>query len=88
MGIRRDDHVTPLYPQILALTSLTSGGRSIGTVRSRTQAMELCCIKNLEHHFINCTEQQVNEENKPNVMTTFSLMFYLPSYIQQSLVFK
>jgi hypothetical protein len=29
-----------LYPQKLALTSPTSGGRSVGTVRSRTQAME------------------------------------------------
>jgi hypothetical protein len=28
-----------LYPQKLALTSPTSGGRSIGIVRSRTQAM-------------------------------------------------
>jgi hypothetical protein len=27
-----------LYPQMLALTSLTSGGRSVGIVRSRTQA--------------------------------------------------
>jgi hypothetical protein len=29
-----------LYLQYLALTSRTSGGRSIGIVRSRTQAME------------------------------------------------
>jgi hypothetical protein len=29
-----------LYPQKLALTSLTSGGRSVGIVRSRTQATE------------------------------------------------
>jgi hypothetical protein len=29
-----------IYPQKLALTSLTSGGRSIGIVRSRTQATE------------------------------------------------
>jgi hypothetical protein len=32
--------VTPLYPQKLALTSPTSGGRSIGIVRSRTKATE------------------------------------------------
>jgi hypothetical protein len=32
--------VTPLYPQKLALTSPTGGGRSVGIVRSRTQAME------------------------------------------------
>jgi hypothetical protein len=31
-----------LYPQKLALTSPTSGGRSVGVVRSRTQAMEFC----------------------------------------------
>jgi hypothetical protein len=41
IGIRRADHATPLYPQKLALTSLTSAGRSVGTVRSRTQATEL-----------------------------------------------
>jgi hypothetical protein len=29
-----------LYPQKLALTSLTSGGRSVDIVRSRTQAAE------------------------------------------------
>jgi hypothetical protein len=29
-----------LYPQKLALTSLTSGGRPVGVVRSRTQATE------------------------------------------------
>jgi hypothetical protein len=35
------DHVTPLYPQKLALTSPTGGGRSVGIVRSRTKATEL-----------------------------------------------
>jgi len=40
MGIRYADHVTPLYPQKLALTSLTGGGRSVGIVRSRTKATE------------------------------------------------
>ena len=40
MGIRCADHVTPLYPQKLALTSPTAGGRSVGIVRSRTKATE------------------------------------------------
>ena len=40
MVIRCADHVTPLYPQKLALTSPTSGGRSVGIVRSRTKAKE------------------------------------------------
>jgi hypothetical protein len=34
------DNATPLYLQKLALTSPTSGGRSVGIVRLRTQAME------------------------------------------------
>jgi hypothetical protein len=38
MRIRRTDHATPLYPQKLALTSPTSGGRS------RTKATELLFV--------------------------------------------
>jgi hypothetical protein len=37
-----------LYPQKLAITSPTSGGHSVGIVRSRTQAMEfvgLFCLR-------------------------------------------
>ena len=37
MGTRCANHVTPLYPQKLALTSPTGGGRSVGMVRSRTK---------------------------------------------------
>ena len=40
VGTRCADHVTPLYPQTLALTSPTGGGRSIGIVRVRTKATE------------------------------------------------
>jgi len=36
--------VTPLYPQMLALTSPTGGGRSVGIVRSRTKATEFVCL--------------------------------------------
>jgi hypothetical protein len=43
--IRHADHVPPLYLQKLALTSLTSGGRSIGIIRLRTQAMEFSLEK-------------------------------------------
>jgi hypothetical protein len=39
-GIRHTDHVAPLYPQKLAITSPTSGGRSVGIVRLRTPTME------------------------------------------------
>ena len=40
VGISCADHVTPLYPQKLTLTSPTGGGRSVGIVRSRTKATE------------------------------------------------
>ena len=41
VGTRCADHVPPLYPQKLALTSPTGGGRSVGIVRVRTKATEL-----------------------------------------------
>jgi len=41
VGTRCADHVTPLYPQKLALTSPTGGGRSVGIVRVRTKATEI-----------------------------------------------
>jgi hypothetical protein len=44
VGISRADHATPLYPQKLALTSPTSGSRSVGLVRSRTKATEVCYV--------------------------------------------
>jgi hypothetical protein len=39
--MRHADHATPLYPQNLAPTLPTSGGRSVGVVRSRTKIIEL-----------------------------------------------
>jgi len=44
VGTRCADHVTPLYPQKLALTSPPGGGRSVGIVRSQTKAMEFSLI--------------------------------------------
>ena len=52
MGIRCADHVTPLYPQKLALTSPTGGGRSVGIVRSRIKATELFMLWTSELIFI------------------------------------
>jgi hypothetical protein len=43
MEIRYAGHGTPIYPLEFALTSLTSGNRSVGIVRSWTKAMELLC---------------------------------------------
>jgi hypothetical protein len=41
LGIRLADYATPLYPQKLALTFPTSGGRSVGIVVSRTEATQI-----------------------------------------------
>jgi len=40
VGTRCADHVIPLYPQKLTLTSPTGGGRSVGIVRVRTKVTE------------------------------------------------
>ena len=44
VGTRCANHVTPLFPQKLALTSPTGGGRSVGMVRSRTKATEFSLV--------------------------------------------
>jgi hypothetical protein len=44
VGIRHADYVIPLYPQTLALTSPTSGGHSVGIVRSRIQNTQFSSI--------------------------------------------
>jgi hypothetical protein len=44
VGIRHADHLAPLYPQKLAITSPTSGGLSVGIVRSLTQTMEFSLV--------------------------------------------
>jgi hypothetical protein len=40
-----------LYPQKLALTSSTGGGRSVGIVLSRTQAMEFLLFHSVDYKF-------------------------------------
>ena len=44
VGNRCAGHVTPLYPQKLALISPTGGGRSVGIVRVRTKATEFSLV--------------------------------------------
>ena len=51
MGTRWADHVTPLYPQKLALTSPTGGGRSVGIVRVRTKATEFSLVTYKQNPF-------------------------------------
>jgi hypothetical protein len=40
IGIHRADYMSPLYPQLLELTSPTIGGHSVGILHSWTKAME------------------------------------------------
>jgi len=44
VGTRCADHVTPLYPQKLTLSSPTGGGRSVGIVHVRTKATEFSLV--------------------------------------------
>jgi hypothetical protein len=43
-GAALSDYATSLYPQELALTSPSSGDRSVGIVLSRIQATEFDCL--------------------------------------------
>jgi hypothetical protein len=61
--------VTPLYPQKLALTSPTGGGRSVGIVRSRTKAMEFISEnidKVTKNEFKTFLDQKLQEDNNNN----------------------
>jgi hypothetical protein len=51
-GIRRADHATSLYLQKIALTSPTSGGRSVGIVCSQTKATELLIYIYIRYNYI------------------------------------
>jgi hypothetical protein len=60
---RRDPSRWPrgiLHPQKLALASLTSGGRSVGIVRSRTQATEFSLAVDF---FCNCWYLEIPSDN-------------------------
>jgi hypothetical protein len=61
VGIRHADHVAPSIRKKLAITSPTSGGRSVGMVRSRTQTIEFslvlytrCSVHELKSNFETC----------------------------------
>jgi len=56
VGTRCADHVTPLYPQKLALTSPTGGGRSVDIVRPRTKATEKCKCTSRKSHVLGRAE--------------------------------
>jgi hypothetical protein len=83
---RRDPlRATPLYPQKLALTSPTSGGR--GIVRSRTNATELvsyvftlCCMLEKRETKKTCTGTRTNE----SIIPFYSYLFKCNTLINSS----
>jgi hypothetical protein len=60
--------VTPLYPQKLALTSPTGGGRSVGIVHSRTKAMEFSLVGFIIKKFVTM-HRNVKKSMPPHVST-------------------
>jgi hypothetical protein len=52
VGIRYTDRVAPSIRKKLALTSLASGGRSVGKVRLRTEAMEFFFLLGGRKHIV------------------------------------
>ena len=71
MGIRCVDHVTPLYPQKLALTSPTGGGRSVDIVRSRTKATDFFFFCLSVENFTNDPSGPCNFEVAPTFLIKF-----------------
>jgi hypothetical protein len=66
LGVSRIDHATPLYLQMVAVTSPTSGGRSIGIVCSRTKATELVISLNqMELASLNYSQEFLQVLTKP-----------------------
>jgi len=65
VGTRCADHVTPLYPQKLALISPTGGGRSVGIVRVRTRATEFSfSLVYYMHLLVNVSDGKNNARNE------------------------
>ena len=74
VGSRCADHVTPLYPQKLALTSPTGGGRSVGIVRVRTKATEFS---------FNCISSKVAAELTHMAVVIKNTFIFGPSFISR-----
>jgi hypothetical protein len=76
VGTRCADHVTPLDPQKLALTSPTGGGGSVGIVRSRTKATELY-ISRLYRETVGHFELKGNIDNSVHCVRSTRFAFLL-----------
>jgi hypothetical protein len=69
VGIRHTDHETSSFRKTLALTSLTSGGLSVGIVRSRTKAREfsysliIFVLTEIDHWLLSSENVNINNNN-------------------------
>jgi hypothetical protein len=70
VGIRHSDHVAPSIHKKLAISSPTSGGRSVGIVRSRTQTMEF-------FFFLVLTDSLIFYQNELQFITTNNDVSYI-----------
>ena len=66
VGTRCADHVTPLYPRKLALTSPTGGGRSFVIIRVRTKATEFFLGSNV----VTCHLKTNSRSGRPSASRT------------------
>jgi hypothetical protein len=75
IGIRRADYATSLCPQKLALTSPTSGGRSVGIVRSRSKVTELLLLLSLlTNRSLKMLPRQQIHTQQELLQATFSML--------------
>ena len=93
VGTRCADHVTPLYPQKLAVTSPTGGGRSVGIVRVLTKATEfytyvIVHYSSFHDHSKHCRILQVHNLRGDVIYShksTCLLKIFFSNYIQHLL---
>jgi hypothetical protein len=77
VGIRSANHVTPLYPQKLTLTSPTAGGLSVGMVRSRTKATEFSLVY-WGHVVVHCATRRKVVGSIPDCVSGIFIDIILP----------
>ena len=86
VGTRCADHVTPLYPQKLAVTSPTGGGRSVGIVRVRTKATEFSLMRytNTVTPQIFSSNESFKRSSSQHFMAIDSLTLCSPTFIRRT----
>ena len=77
MEIRCSDHVTPLYPQKLTLTSPAGGGHSVGIVRSRTKATEFSLVNIIKEIYISAFSVTATVGKKTRKKNLYFCRYYI-----------